>query len=212
MITLFQKTNKRFSLKLAFFPENAAYLFEQIKPFLNEKERNFYTSLKNEKRKKEWCGTRILLKEIAGEYLSVYYDKNGKPEIRQNSYISITHSGDYIGVIISKTKETGTDAEIINDRIIRTAHKFIPEKELSVLKKNIDLDTMYLHWCTKETLYKMKGGGGYDFINDFIIDTENKTSGIIKAKVIKNNNTESYMLSYRFINHEKNKILLIWHS
>ncbi len=211
MTVIFQKTSKNFSLKAAFFPEDSEILFSKIKTFLNEKELTYYFSIKNKKRKKEWCGTRILLKDIAGEYLPVNYDKKGKPDIKQNAYISITHSGDYIAVIISKTKETGIDIEIINDRIIKTVHKFIPEEELNILKKNNDIDKMYLHWCAKETLFKIKGGGGYDFINDFKIETvEIKKKGKIKSAILKPE-YQPYILDYHIINHNNNKVILIWH-
>lgn len=212
MTVIFQKTNKDYSLKASFFPEDSQTLFLQIKSFLNEKELTYFRSLKNEKRKKEWCGTRILLKEIYGEYLSVNYDKNGKPNIKKKSFVSITHSGDYIAVIISNKEETGIDIEIINERIIRTAHKFIPAKESDILKKNNDIDKIYLHWCAKETLFKIKGGGGYDFIKDFNVEVkEIKNKGNIKSSISKFP-YQTFILQYHIINHNNNKIILVWHS
>ncbi|NPA68743.1 MAG: 4'-phosphopantetheinyl transferase superfamily protein [Chlorobi bacterium] len=213
MTVIFEKTNAHCTLKLAEFEEEADILREKIKNDLQPEELKYYENIKNKKRKKEWLGTRILLKEILGYYEPVKYDSSGNPFLDGNMQISITHSGNLVGITINKkNEETGIDTEIISDRILRTSHKFISEKELAELNSDKNkLEKIYLHWCGKEVLFKIKGDGGYDFKKDFfvIIPKIPKNQGTVKAYIGKN---ESYRLNYKFINSGKNKIILVWKS
>ena len=45
----------------------------------------------------------------------IKYLKNGKPTI-ENGFISISHSGTWLGIIYSKDNEVGIDLEKINSR------------------------------------------------------------------------------------------------
>jgi len=212
MTVIFQKISKTYTLKLVHFPEDEQDIFKLIKTYLSNEEINHYKKIKNPKRKKEWCGTRFLLKKILGNYQEITYSPSGKPDIKGNFFISITHTGNYIGIIVSKKRQIGIDAEIISERILKTAHKFIPENELSILKEKNDIKTIYFHWCAKETLFKIKGDGGYDFLKDFVLFPKNlKEKGKIKAMISKSK-IKGYTLNYHFINHNDNNIILVWSS
>jgi len=209
---IFEKITDNYILKLAKFEENPDVLFQQIRDDLSNDERSNFIKIKNNKRKIEWLGTRILLKNMLGKYLKIHYDNKGNPYINHKKYISITHSGNYIGLIISKNEAVGIDTEFISDRILRTAHKFIPENILQSLSEENALEKIYLHWCCKETLYKIKGGGGYDFKKDFILESfQLKEKGKITSFITKTQ-TNRYKLSYQFINQDNKNILLVWHG
>jgi len=210
MNTIFEKITNTYKLKLAEFDESHDILFQIIKNNLNDEEKKFYDKIKNKKRKKEWLGTRILLKDILGLHKKIFYDEKGKPYLNEKLHISITHSNKYIGIIISKNKIVGVDLELISNRILKTAHKFISVENLSEINGKNYLQKIYLHWCAKETLFKIKGGGGYNFINDFIVKPfKLANSGTLETQILKNK-AESITLCFQFINQSENQLLLVW--
>ncbi len=206
MNIIFEKTTGSYILKLAEFTEDSKLLFQKTERDLSKEETEYFNSIKNEKRKLEWCGTRLLLKNILGTYEKIYYDTYGNPYLKNDKNISITHSGAFVGIIISKNKEVGIDTEIISERILGTAHKFIPENDLKLLNEPKEI---YLHWCGKETLFKIKGNGGYDFKKDFKIKLppDIEKSGVIEAEIIKHTK-EIFVLNYQFT--ENKNLLTVW--
>jgi len=210
MNIIFEKITDNYILKLAEFNDNPENLFLQIKDDSGDEEIDYYRKIKNNKRKTEWLGTRILLKNILGIYTRIYYDNRGNPFLKNNKYISITHSENYVGIIISTNKDVGIDTERISERILRTAHKFISDENLSEIKGKDYLKKIYLHWCAKETLFKIKGGGGYDFINDFVIKPFKLTDcGTLEAEILKNKKG-SITLNFQFIDQSEKQLLLVW--
>ena len=109
------------------------------------------------------------LKEILKEYhidYDIFYNEYGKPYIKNNPiYFNISHSGDYIVIIISD-KECGIDIEKIRGLNNKIIDKICIDKE----KKSIIDDKTYTKiWTMKEAYSKYKGiGFGYGFKN---IDT-----------------------------------------
>ncbi|MCF6183753.1 MAG: 4'-phosphopantetheinyl transferase superfamily protein [Bacteroidales bacterium] len=204
---IFEKISNDYILKVAEFKQNSEFLFSEIKNDLSRYEAENFHKIKNEKRKKEWLATRILLKEITGKYTEIKYNTSGKPYLKRGKYISITHTGNYAGIILSKNENPGIDIEIISDRILKTASKFITEEELKTLKTT---EEIYIYWCGKETLFKIKGGGGYDFKKHFNIEPfKIKNKGILKTEIIRDNK-EEYTLSYMFKNKNNSKLLIVW--
>jgi 4'-phosphopantetheinyl transferase EntD len=122
---------------------------------LSSEEKHSFSLLKNEKRRKEWLTSRILLERLLGEDFHIDYLSNGKPVLLQPSFfLSISHSHDFVAVFISKEKVTGIDIEKIRDNIDLLKHKFLLPEELP----NIDAsDKLLLHiyWGAKEAMYKM---------------------------------------------------------
>lgn len=118
-----------------------------------------------DKRKKEWLSVRILIKEIFGKNITIEYKENGKPYISEEPYsISISHSKDYVGVIVSRAGEVGLDIENISPRIEKIKHKFLSKNELhDIPAEGSCHKQMLLYWCAKETLMKICGKKEIDF-------------------------------------------------
>ena len=64
--------------------------------------------------------------------------------------ISVSHTKGYAALILSKAREVAVDIEYYSDRVKRIASKFMRKDE-----KAIDLDALLVHWCSKETIYKL---------------------------------------------------------
>ena len=70
--------------------------------------------LKSDKRKKEFLACRILLNHF-DKNLKISYSENGSPNLNNHQYISISHSGNLVCIIISN-KKIGIDIEMISDK------------------------------------------------------------------------------------------------
>ena len=213
MITILEKISESCLIKVVRVKKEAEQLFEIIKNDLSSDDIKSFDSIKNIKRKREWLSVRILLKELLGDYKEIRYDQLKNPYIDSDYNISITHSQNIVGVILSKSNHIGIDTEFMSDRILRTAHKFIISEELSKFKEDTKLKQIYLNWCGKETLYKLKGGGGIDFKENLKIEiNEIDDLGSLKGFVYNEHNTEKYIIYYQFIKTRSDELLITWHS
>ncbi len=212
MNILFEKIKPECKVIVAEINESTEFLFSQIKNSLSKTETEFYKNLKNERRKTEWLGVRLLLKKLLGSYSEIKYNTTGNPYIEHDLNISITHSKNILGIILSKNKDIGMDVEILSDKILRTAHKFITEEELKLFSENDKIKKIYLNWCCKETMFKIKEHGGFDFKKHFkVIDSDVEISGKKEAIISFNNKTEHYNLKYEFLKYKESELLIVWH-
>lgn len=140
--------------------------------YLSPEEKHRFNLFQSQERKKQWLSYRILLNNILIsplQNISVYYNQYGKPFI--NPYIgniSITHSGKFSGIILSKKNAVGIDIEKISSRITNISHKFLSKNE----EKEIDLDNyeqLTIYWCAKEAIYKLHGLRNIIFKENIII-------------------------------------------
>ncbi len=113
----------------------------------------------NDVRRLEFLATRVLLCDILlsrglskrkiSDLGEISYDLNGKP-LFKGYQISISHTKGYAAMILSKDKRVGVDIEYLDNRVQRVASKFLRKDE-----KAADLDSLLVHWCGKETVYKL---------------------------------------------------------
>lgn len=119
---------------------------------------------RTEKRLQEWLATRTLLQELLGEPVRIAYHPNGAPYLAGSPlHISISHTKGYAAVLLQDNCAAGIDIEYRSDRILKIRSRFMtPEEEANIDKKH-ETDHLLLHWCAKETLFKMIGQEEVDF-------------------------------------------------
>jgi len=85
--------------------------------------------IKSSSHRRQFLGVQNLLNlhKIKNDMLS--YDDNGKPHLLNNKFISISHSFDYCGVIVSNVK-VGLDIEKFRSKILNISKKFVSESDL----------------------------------------------------------------------------------
>jgi len=111
---------------------------------------------KNYDRKLEWLSVRVLLNEMTQSDLTITYNGNRKPYVKNTQYnISISHSKDLTAILLSQKKRVGIDMEYMSPRISRIAHRFINTNEIISEEPELSTFHMYIHWCAKEALYKI---------------------------------------------------------
>src|SRR5690606_21450081 len=85
------------------------------------------------KRTLHWMATRVLLRYLlqTDQYIHCPSDNNGKPYLPDYPYkLSLTHSFEYAGVMLSTQGECGIDLEIVKNKVVRIKNKFLKDEEL----------------------------------------------------------------------------------
>ena len=133
------------------FYERSARL-AQYEPLLDKR-------YKHDGRKLEFLAVRALLHSMLAmggcseaqidRMGEITHNQAGKPLLR-GYHISVSHTQGFAAVILSKSREVAVDVEYFSDRVRRVAAKFMRKDE-----KAPDLDSLLVHWCSKETVYKL---------------------------------------------------------
>jgi phosphopantetheinyl transferase (holo-ACP synthase) len=158
-----------------------------------------------------WYASRVLLQNLfdAGR-IHIHKNIYNKPLLEidgQKYFVSITHSHDYAGIIVSEKLEVGIDIEQIDPRVTRIMHKFMNEGEMHFAGRSGQCTEQTLIWSAKECLYKLYGNKeldfkGHLFIEPFIADIRGSFLGRIEKDPFKTRLRvyyeifDAYVLSY----------------
>lgn len=105
-------------------------------------------------RQLEFVATRILRTSIFGKK-EIIYSPIGAPGLERDSFISISHTTNIVGIAVSNYK-VGFDLEPIRDKAKKLRDKFLHDEEKTSLAVEDDLE-MTTAWSMKESLYKLAG-------------------------------------------------------
>jgi phosphopantetheinyl transferase len=159
---------------------------------------NRMAGMKSEMHRRGFLSIRHLMAEAGYVDADLYYDKVGKPHLKDGNHISITHSNQFTGIIVSQTDEVGIDIEKQRDKILRIAHKFTPIEEYRTIANSEALiRKLTVVWGCKESLYKIYAEPGLSFINhinimDFSLN-DNATTGEVLYQGKKTNFAISFL-------------------
>lgn len=140
-------------------------------------------NMKSEIHRRGFLSIRHLLAIEGYTDFDLYYDDDGKPHLKDDKYISITHSFNYAAIIISDG-EVGIDIEKQRDKIIRIAHKFTPIEEYRTIANDDALvRKLTIVWCAKESLFKSFAEKGVSFlqhidVDNFDLDQDRTTASV----------------------------------
>ena len=111
--------------------------------------------MKSEQHQRGFLSVRKLLEQAGYTDFDLYYDENGKPNLKDGKHISITHSFEFSAVIISD-RNVGIDLEQQREKIIRIADKFTDFDNDFFDKSNTEQTVRQLTaiWGIKESIYK----------------------------------------------------------
>jgi phosphopantetheinyl transferase len=126
---------------------------------------NRLDGMKSKMHRRAFLGIRHLMRLSGYEDKHLFYNEFGKPFLVDGTHISISHSHNFTGIIVSKSHEVGIDIEMQREKILRIAHKFTPLEEYRTLA-NTDALILKLTkvWCAKESLYKIYAQPGLSFL------------------------------------------------
>lgn len=169
---------------------------DELKQQLAKINSNEWENLVSEKRKREYLGVRIALKELIGEEPDVLYTEDRKPYLANCRFeISVSHSGKWIAVMTHADKQVGIDVEVPTAKIQKVYTRFLSETEQIELSVGENVKMMQLAWSAKEALYKIIGIEAVDFAKQLrIYPFELKESGEMSAVHVPTNIL--YQLNY----------------
>ncbi len=144
----------------------------------------------------EWLNTRVLLFELLGEEKIISKHPDGRPFLIDKSYkISISHTKDYVVILLSASHNVGIDIEMISDRVTRLYDKFISDNEY--INSDNEVVHQLLHWSAKETLFKIMKESEVDFKEHLrILPFDPLEKGVFKAKEFKTIKQKEYCIHY----------------
>ncbi len=152
---------------------------------LTDKSTNRLKGMKSEMHRKGFLSIRHLMAKAGYLDTDMYYDKMGKPHLKDGNKISITHSNHFTGIIVSKDTEVGIDIEKQREKILRIAYKFTPIEEYKTIANTEALiRKLTVVWGCKESLYKIYEQEGLSFINHIIINNFDLMDGITTGEIV----------------------------
>lgn len=153
--------------------------------------------MKSEIHRKGFMSIRHLLAEVGYADKDLRYDDFGKPHLNNGKHISITHSHEFTGIIVSDKNEVGVDIEKQRDKILRIAHKFTPLSEYHTLANEEALiRKLTIVWCAKESIYKLYGKQGLLFLHHINVRDFNFDDGKTTAKIDFEGKTTEYEIRF----------------
>jgi len=131
-----------------------------------------FSTISHPQKKREWLAGRVLLAQIVAEageiFQGTWKNEHGKPFlVGSESFISITHTIDYVAAVIHPRLPVGIDMEKMDNKLLRTARKYLSESEM--LEAGSSLSKHCIYWCAKEALFKLNGRHKVSFKEDIKI-------------------------------------------
>lgn len=128
-------------------------------------------------RQKEYVCVRALLQEMMGCNMDILHNSDGKPYLENGYHISVSHTKGYCAVIVSLQYEVGIDIEYMSDRVGKIARRFIRDDE-----KAFTTVLQLLHWCGKETGYKLFSADRLELLEMRVEPFELDERGVIRIE------------------------------
>lgn len=170
---------------------------------LDDRERKVLAGFHKGKRTLHWLATRVLLRHMLDTpgFIDCPSDENGKPYLANfPQKISLTHSFEYVAVMMSDNGEVGIDLELVKSKILRIAEKFMKPEELAFLE-GMEEESRILHlyacWCAKEAVYKLQGNKGVSFREDMSIHPfQFQDQGVLELELNTPKRKETFKVHY----------------
>jgi 4'-phosphopantetheinyl transferase len=122
-------------------------------------------AMKSESHQKGFLSVRRLLMQAGYTDFDLYYDEFGKPHLKDGKHISISHSHDFSVITVSE-ETIGIDLEIIKDKTLKLAPRYMDVSHLKNLSENDQLIKATAIWGIKESIFKIKNEIGISFKDD----------------------------------------------
>ena len=174
--------------------ESFEWLAKDVK--LTEHCQNRVNSMKSEIHRRGFMSIRHLLAEAGYTDFDLYYDEEGKPHLKDGNHISITHSFEFSGIIVSATP-IGIDIEKQRDKILKIAPKFTPLEEYHTLaNEEAIMRKLTIVWGAKEGIYKLVGIPGLLFLHHIYVEDFSFEDEELKARLNYQAEQTNFTLKY----------------
>ena len=173
--------------------------FEELRNglVLTENSISRLSGMKSQLHQKGFLSVRHLLKHAGYEDASLYYNEYGRPFLKDDKHISITHSFEFAAVLISDL-EAGVDIEKNREKIVNIQHRFV-NTEVDSLSDEDLVKQLTVIWGAKESMYKTYPYGGLSFHNHIGIDPFLFADGRSSGRVIFDTWKKTYDIKFEFL-------------
>ncbi|MEZ4878091.1 MAG: 4-phosphopantetheinyl transferase [Flavobacterium sp.] len=152
--------------------------------------------MKAEGHQKGFLAVRKLL-EVAGyDDFDLYYDDFGKPNLKDGKHISISHSNDFSVIAVSDCN-LGIDLEILKDKTLKLAPRYMDVSHLENLSKEEALEKATVIWGIKESIFKIKNIEGISFKNHIFEKKFELSVGKCSAELRFENQVEQFNIQHQ---------------
>lgn len=186
--------------------EDLEELKEQV--YLSNADKELYNTIRNEKRRKEWLTSRLLVQLMLEEEYTISYEETGRPYILNSAWnVSITHKNEFVGVLLARNKHVAIDIEELSARIDKIYDYYMRPEELNQLVRNHRNFQLHLYWCAKECLIKITGNRTLSILNDMYVHPIHPIMDSFNAEVIVEKTTTVFELFYEKLS---NDYVVVW--
>lgn len=155
-------------------------------------------SMKSESHQRGFLAVRRLLMEAGYSDFDLYYDEFGKPHLGNGKHISISHSHDFSVIVLSDVN-VGADLEILKEKTLKLAPRYMDVSHLGNLSKEDQLIKATVVWGIKESVFKIKNEIGISFKDNIFEDDFNLEDKKCGVSLQFNDKTERFNIVFEFI-------------
>ena len=155
-------------------------------------------NMKSESHQKGFLSVRRLLMEAGYTDFDLYYDEFGKPHLKDGKHISISHSHVFSVIVLSDVN-IGADLEILKDKTLTLAPRFMDVSHLKNLNKEDGLIKATVVWGIKEAVFKLKNEIGISFKDHIFEDDFYLADKKCKVELRIDNRVEHFDVVFDFI-------------
>jgi len=155
-------------------------------------------SMKSESHQRGFLAVRRLLMEAGYSDFDLYYDEFGKPHLGNGKHISISHSHDFSVIVLSDVY-VGADLEILKEKTLKLAPRYMDVSHLNNLSKSDELIKATVVWGIKESVFKIKNEIGISFKDNIFEDDFNLEDKKCGVSLQFNDKIERFNIVFEFI-------------
>lgn len=149
-----------------------------------------FNEFRSESRKRQWLAVRTLANKVFGRKVLIEYDSEGRPSIKDEGGISISHTEKFVALLVGRSNYLGVDIESVNRNYSRIKSKFVTDDESYLFSANGFWEVQYLPiiWSAKEAAFKAACRSELDFTRDISVkavsSNEKQTAGSLDISLI----------------------------
>ena len=164
---------------------------------------------RSESQRRQKLAVRALINEVFEEKMYLNHHDNGQPYLENcATNISITHTDNYVAIIIHDEEEVGIDVESLDRDFSVVEKKALSEDEIDDLEKDKRNEQLAIYWCAKEAIFKRMSQNRVDFAEQIEVEKFNvRKEGELEATFIhKDEHEEEFDLEYMIFDRH----VLVW--
>lgn len=125
----------------------------------------------SESLRKQRLAVRALLNQLFDEKVYLSHHDNGKPYLENMvTNISITHTENYVAVILHDQEDVGIDIECMDRDFSAVEKRVLSEDEKEDLDDDNRNQQLAIYWCAKEAIYKLVSAYKVDFAEQIEVE------------------------------------------